>query len=421
MSALDAFGRLRISSPYTIFNYYTTPYTGASNGFDQDVWVTNTSVANYSLSYNPSNYVAMDVSDIGYIVRKTKAPLDYQAGKSRLMEMSGVMLANPTVGSLTSAIGLMDTSNSTINCGVYFKTDGTQLFWCESLDQVETSVLQSNWNVDSFDGNGPSGLTLDSTNMQKNMLFVIDQEWLGVGRLRCGFTISGITYYAHEFTHNNMSVQYTPTPRLYLTYYLNVDTTTDVAEMRQMCCTAMLEGGFLPLGVRNSINTSVSTDIVALPSLNTKYIALGLKLNPLYLNGIIRLISISVAVAGASSTKMGMYEIQLHSTVGSIGSVTLDGISSTNIDASFTDIPNSIARQFIGLPRTLGTPLRILNDGYILSSGLVSTNSIASYSNNDFETLLTRSLCTQYDTLYLVVLGNAGVTPFAAMDFIESL
>ena len=87
---------------------------------------------------------------------------------------------------------------------------------------------QSSWNIDTFDGSGPSGKTLIvAANANKTFLIVIDQEWLGVCRLRCGFVIDGVIYYAHQFLHNGLQVQYTKTPRISLSYYIYGATTAN--------------------------------------------------------------------------------------------------------------------------------------------------------------------------------------------------
>jgi hypothetical protein len=140
--------------------------------------------------------------------------------------------------------------------GIYFQTDGTNLQWVETIQTGTTIVNQSSWNVDIFDGNGPSGKTLTSSNLNTTMLFVIDQEWLGVGRVRCGFIIDGVIYYAHAFNHETLDVQYTNTPRQRIGYQIIGTSLTTEHTMRQMCSTAISEGGYFPLCPRLSISTT---------------------------------------------------------------------------------------------------------------------------------------------------------------------
>ncbi len=180
--ALDAFGRLRISENFTLFNYYPTPHT-PNNNYDIDRWIT-VSTGNISVSYNSANYISMLVNlGIGYVIRQSKMPMEYQPGKSRLLYFTGVLLGLPILGAtVKSAIGIMNTTNNTINEGIYFQTDGISLYWTENVQTTsstatETSIIQTAWNIDTFDGTGPSGLTLTIANASLNMLLVIDQEW----------------------------------------------------------------------------------------------------------------------------------------------------------------------------------------------------------------------------------------------------
>jgi hypothetical protein len=54
-----------------------------------------------------------------------------------------------------------------------------------------------------MDGTGRSGITLDVT---KTQIFIVDLEWLGVGRVRLGFVIDGKIYYCHEILLQAMSI-----------------------------------------------------------------------------------------------------------------------------------------------------------------------------------------------------------------------
>ena len=49
---------------------------------------------------------------------------------------------------------------------------------------TEKRIPQSQWNVDKCDGTGVSGFNIDFT---KTQLSFIDFQWLGVGRVLCGF------------------------------------------------------------------------------------------------------------------------------------------------------------------------------------------------------------------------------------------
>ena len=66
---------------------------------------------------------------------------------------------------------------------------------------VDEKFPQSEWNLDTMDGNGPSGFTLDLTKMQ---MFYIDYSWYGAGFVRWGLRgIDGTVYYVHKLLNNN--------------------------------------------------------------------------------------------------------------------------------------------------------------------------------------------------------------------------
>lgn len=408
--SLDAFGRLRVSNCFTVFNYYPTPLT-ENNNLDIDTWV-NITNGSGSSSYNSNNYIEMSVENSGdYVLRMTKQPMEYQSGKSRLVYLTGVMLGE-SVGSdtLTSRLGLfnVDTTTptyTTITDGIYFQTDGTNLQWVETIQTGTTIVNQASWNIDVFDGDGPSGKTLTSSNLTKTMLFVIDQEWLGVGRVRCGFIIDGVIYYAHEFNHGSLTVQYTKTPRQRIAQQIIGTSLSSTHTTRQMCSTCIIEGGYYPLYRR--IGISNLTTSVSLSNAGTKYILLGLKLNSSYKNGTINPLNVSV-VYFAGGGNGGLFELQLHSTNGSIGSISGS--------LSYSQISNSLSQYAVGD----GTQT-ISSDGFIFANGYIIGKSTQTIARTLEEILLNRTICTIYDTIYLVGSGDSNNDEmYGSIDFIES-
>lgn len=409
--ALDAFGRLRVSNCFSTFNYYPSPITPNSN-LDIDNWV-NITNGNGVSTYNIDNYINMSISTTDdYVLRISKQPMEYQPGKSRLIYLTGVMLGE-SAGSdtLTSRIGLfnVDTTTpvyTTVTDGIYFQTDGTNLQWVETIQTGTITVNQSSWNVDIFDGNGPSGKILTSSNLNTSMLFVIDQEWLGVGRVRCGFIIDGVIYYAHEFNHGTLDVQYTKTPRQRIGYQIIGTSITSEHTMRQMCSTTILEGGYFPLCPRISISNG--TTKITLSNSNTKYILLALKLQSDYTNALIKLLNLSITFSAKTGT-IALYEIQLHSSNGSIGSTTGS--------LSYVNISNSMSQYSIGN----GTQI-VSSDGFIIYSGYVSSNTNLILSNKPEDTLLTRGICSIYDTIYLIgSCSNNNEDMYGSLDFIENI
>ena len=70
---------------------------------------------------------------------------------------------------------------------------------------VDTKIPQSEWNLDTMDGNGPSGYDLDLTKMQ---MFYIDYSWYGAGFIRWGLRgVDGNITPVHKLANNNVNAE----------------------------------------------------------------------------------------------------------------------------------------------------------------------------------------------------------------------
>ena len=68
---------------------------------------------------------------------------------------------------------------------------------------IETRYPQSTWNIDKFDGTGPSGYNVDLSKMQ---MFYIDYSWYGAGFIRWGMrATNGDVVYCHKVPNNNVN------------------------------------------------------------------------------------------------------------------------------------------------------------------------------------------------------------------------
>lgn len=64
-------------------------------------------------------------------------------------------------------------------------------------------IPQSAWNMDTMDGNGPSGYNMDFSKMQ---MAYIDYTWYGAGHIRFGFRgPNGDIIYCHKMPNNNVN------------------------------------------------------------------------------------------------------------------------------------------------------------------------------------------------------------------------
>lgn len=268
--SLDAFGRLRVSEPYTLFDS-SLRYSDNTNKWDQQ----DTGSATSAHLPNESS-ILMTVSGNGdQVIRQTKQVFSYQPGKS-LLVLNTVVMNTPTVG-LRQRVGYFSTQN-----GIYFEIDGTAInlvirkYTSGTVDDTSEKISQSQWNGDRLDGTGGqhnlSGATIDVTKAQ---IFWTDIEWLGVGSVRCGFVINGQFIVSHIFHHANiLDKVYMTTASLPLRYELT--STGGAGSMRAICSSVMSEGGY----VNRSRSRSASTAIAGKSISNSAYtplIAIRLK------------------------------------------------------------------------------------------------------------------------------------------------
>jgi hypothetical protein len=268
---LDAFGRLRVSEPFTLFD--------SQNRYaEDDQFSSSTTGAGSSVTFatNESS-VNMNVGTVsgGKTVRQTFRRMPYQPGKSMLILTTFCM--NVAKANLRQRVGYFDENN-----GIYLEQNGTSepsfvVRTNTSGSPVNTnSASQSNWNGDKLDGTGPSGYDL---NLETVQIFWSDIEWLGVGNVRCGFVINGEFIICHTFQCANQTGKtkvYMETAILPVRYEIeNTDTTADASTLKQICSTVISEGGYQQtvqdtIARRTAILGTISTTFLPIISIRLK-------------------------------------------------------------------------------------------------------------------------------------------------------
>jgi len=273
---LDAFGRLRVSEPFTLFD-------SQNRYVEDDQFSSSTTGAGSSVTFatNESS-VNMNVGTVsgGKTVRQTFRRMPYQPGKSMLILTTFCM--NVAKANLRQRVGYFDENN-----GIYLEQNGTSepsfvVRTNTSGSPVNTnSASQSNWNGDKLDGTGPSGYDL---NLETVQIFWSDIEWLGVGNVRCGFVINGEFIICHTFQCANQTGKtkvYMETAILPVRYEIeNTDTTADASTLKQICSTVISEGGYQQtvqdtIARRTAILGTISTTFLPLVSIRLKSTAAG--------------------------------------------------------------------------------------------------------------------------------------------------
>ena len=239
--AVDAFGRQRISEPFTIADYKVPYGIGGEFYVVQSGGGTAAPVTNEASIRLTSATGATD-----YIYAQTRMYHQYQPGKSQLILFSFKL--NGAEAGATKRVGIFDDRN-----GAFLEYDGTtgDLSFVERRyvtgSPVDVPEAQSAWNVDRCDGTGPSGFNLD---VSKTQLLFIDYQWLGVGRVRLGFVHDGIYVVAHEIYHsNNLSTVYWSMPSLPLRGEIrNSSALAAPTTMDLICGSVQSEGGYSESG-----------------------------------------------------------------------------------------------------------------------------------------------------------------------------
>jgi len=233
----DAFGRLRVSEPYTLFDSQNR--YAADNQFD--VATTGTGATTF-LSNEAALKMEVTGAGVGSVTRQTYRSFPYQPGKG-LLVLATFVMDSSTSANLTQQVGYFNDSN-----GVFFKKNGSTLSFVMRTSTSGSAsdsrfADQADWNGDKLNGTGASGLTLDLT---KPQILWMDFEWLGVGSVRCGFIINGQYIVCHTFNTANVygSSVYMTTATLPVRYEIVSATAAVAASMKSICCSVVSEGGF---------------------------------------------------------------------------------------------------------------------------------------------------------------------------------
>ncbi len=272
---LDSFGRLRVSEPTTIFDAQQEYGLNTLQTWDAAVY--NGSA---TLSY-PTAAISGSVSSGGNAVgprnannRMTPVTVSTQSGDYAILQSRQYTRYIPGKGHLVFITGVFaPNSDYVAKITMRTKTSG---------GVVDTKVDQLSWNIDTFNGIGPSGITLDFT---KTQILVIQAQWLGVGRVVVGFDVDGVIYPAHVFKHaNRLSLPYTQSFNLPVRMearnlsgstisrvgyfdsengvYLETDSETSGGTVYLVCCSVQSEGGSVVKGFPFSASNGITAKSV---------------------------------------------------------------------------------------------------------------------------------------------------------------
>ena len=257
---LDAFGRMRMATPYTLADYknqyaidQNLCFIGSNGGF-----------SNFS-KYQAAAQLSNTIQNGATSILQSYMYHNYQPGKSQLVLQS--FNFNGYTCNVTKRIGYFDD-----NDGIYLELSGSNSGAGALSINIRSSVgyptiatqqaVQGSWNIDNVNGGtggpNPSGVNLNMSNVQ---LFFTDFQWLGVGRVRCGFVISGQMIDCHEFNCANITSNiYMTTGSLPIRAEMrNIATLSAPTTMNKLCSTVICEGGYQESGIDFSYTTNFTS------------------------------------------------------------------------------------------------------------------------------------------------------------------
>ena len=388
---IDAFGRLRVSNPFTLFD--------SSHRFDDNNLWSSALTTGGTATFNAAQGLmdlAVTAASGSEVIRETTKVFSYQPGKSLLVLSTFVM--SPAKTNLRQRVGYYGTNN-----GYYLEQNNSSVSFVERSfvtgAVVNTPVAQASWNVDPLNGSGPSGITLDLTKAQ---ILFMDLEWLGVGTVRIGFVINGNFYVCHKFHHANIITStYITTASLPLRYEItNTAATSGASTLKQICSTVLSEGGYELRGSQQAVGTPI-TSPRTLTTAGTFYPIVSIRLKSTRLDAVV--IATAISVIGNTAANYNWQVVSSGTTTG--GSWVSAGTNS------------SVEYNLTGSSFTGG---RILASGFFTATASTSVSvdilRAALFSNQLERDGLTG---TPYEFTVILAAGTNNETAFVSMDWEE--
>lgn len=400
-SVTDAFGRIRVSNPFTLFESQhrykdNDKFDTLTVGTGNTVYKINESVIDMGVS-----------TDSGAkVIRESKRVFSYQSGKS-LLVLNTFVFSDLKAG-LRQRVGYFGNNN-----GIFLEANGTNIALVKRSfvtgSVVEERVPQSDWNFDKFDGTGFSKQLggpehVLGVNLTKANIFWLDVEWLGVGDVRTGFVVDGQFSPAHIFHNDNINnTTYMTTACLPVRYEIeNVTATSSNSTMKQICSTVISEGGYQGRNRPRSQTLDLGS-FKDLATANTYYPLMSLRLSPSRPDSIVVPKNIDIDVI-TNVTSVLHYKVVVNSNL---------------VNASFTDCQgNTVQFDTSANSQSNSASGTLIKSGYLTTSQ--KGGSLDFGSIEDFDLQLGRTISGNSDVITLyAACETAGADVGVSMEWYE--
>lgn len=387
-ASIDAFSRWRVSEANYVFDtnfeYDLQPLVLEAITAESGATVTHDST-NRNVLFTTSSTPAD-----GKAYMQTYEHFRYQAGRSQL-----ALLTFNFIETEPNTVKFVGYSNGSNGIELQQSESTVRIALLSDTAKGDEIITQNNWNLDPMDGTGPSGITVDWT---KTHILVIDFQWLGVGRIRCGLDIDGLIYYFHQFDNaNHQTVAYMQTANLPLRAGM-ICSGTSSTTMRFICASVSSEGGETDIG---GYNFSQEGTVVAGSGTATHILSVRPKTT---FNSIAN--RSKFVLEGIDIVVTGNFPVNWKLCLG-------QAISGTT---AFNDVNGAYSGTEYNIAGTIsGDPGIIVAQGYVAASASSKATTSARLSNKYPITLNQAGAVRANGTYTIVVIGIGGTSATRAV------
>lgn len=380
--------RRKISTSRQIF-FNTYQYTKDPQVWDEET--TGTASSTFS-EFAGGVFLSVGNTAGDEIIRQTRTVMQYIPGRGN--EVTFAVRLNPFEEGVRKRFGVFNEFN-----GTYFEKGVDDYYLVirrnTSNGIIEERIARADWNVDRFDGTGPSQLAFREDKIQ---MFSLEYEWYGAGVVEYKVIFDNNSYPLHRFNSGNINeVPWSNTPYLPIRFELtNVAGTPGTHQILTGSTAVTSEGDEAPLGREENIATPLAG--ISTGSSNVFRPVLSIRLRQDRLNGVV--IPIEFQTATLDNTGL-FYRV--------IRDVDLTGANFQPVDdISFVEFDHA-ATSFTG--------------GRIMQTGFVSPNNqgtVFTFPENTIRQLARNDMGTTAQTFTLLaatVQSNKKV--FSSLSWVE--
>lgn len=169
----DPFGELRVTNKTLIVDVKSM--YGLSTLRDNIILASGGTIVGSTTTGTGENMLATTSTINSSAILQTNERGSYQSGFGIECGI-GLRISTATPAGVVLRWGNFDGAN-----GAYYQWDSVNKLSCNIIkNSTVTQVVQSNFNSDTLDGNGPSGVTLDVT---RGIIYHITMSWYGYGAI----------------------------------------------------------------------------------------------------------------------------------------------------------------------------------------------------------------------------------------------